>query len=238
MAFNFEFYLSKVDPSQKYKCQSLTGGLVNLTIRATKLSPFVDDTTFPKHDTLILKYAPPFVAAIGETAPFSQDRQVRLSTFISHMHYRILICVADGGSSSGPIYLFSRRTSSDLGRPSSVSVPELLYHSQQEHVLVFQDLGPSLTLYEYLAAISNTCIITFTSTSALEACLKIGLRIGEFFARLHSPNSLEQVSKYTSGDVQNLLSKDLVLEAAVMTIKDYLTRFNIPGTQPLHSSTY
>lgn len=81
---------------------------------------------------------------------------------------------------------------SDLGRPSSVSVPELLYHSPEEHVLVFQDLGPLLTLYEYLAAIPNET--TFTSISAQEACPKISSRIGEFFARLHSPNSLEQVS--------------------------------------------
>jgi hypothetical protein len=42
---------------------------------------------------------------------------------------------------------------SELGRSSSVSVPELLYHSPDEHVLIFEDLGPLLTLYQYFAAI-------------------------------------------------------------------------------------
>jgi hypothetical protein len=122
---------------------------------------------------------------------------------------------------------------SDLGRSSSVTVPGLLYYCREEHVLVFEDLGTLLTLFEYLAAIPNEN--TFTSISAQEPCQKIGLRIGEFFARLHSPNSLEQVSISTSGDLQNNLVKDLVLQAAVMTIEDYLTRFDIPGVHKLFS---
>jgi len=75
MLFYFEPFLSKIDPFQKYEFQTLTGGLVNLTVRATKVSP--SGGIFPKQNTLILKYAPPFVAVLGESAPFSQDRQVR-----------------------------------------------------------------------------------------------------------------------------------------------------------------
>jgi hypothetical protein len=82
MLFDFKSFLSKIDPSQKYEFQSLTGGLVNLTVRATKVSPF--GGIFPKRNTLILKYAPPFVAALGESAPFSQDRQVCL--FVLKLH--------------------------------------------------------------------------------------------------------------------------------------------------------
>ena len=75
MSFDFGAFLSKIDASQTYECQPLTGGLVNLTVRARKTSPS-GGGIFPKHDTLILKNAPPFVATIGEDAPFSQDRQV------------------------------------------------------------------------------------------------------------------------------------------------------------------
>lgn len=85
MLFDFEPFLSKIDPSQKYELQTLTGGLVNVTVRASKVLPS-GGGFFPKHGTLILKYAPPFVAALGESAPFSQDRQVRLSRFKSHKH--------------------------------------------------------------------------------------------------------------------------------------------------------
>lgn len=83
MLFDFEPFLSKIDPSQKYEFQILTGGLVNLTVRATKVTAS-GGGHFPKHGTLILKYAPPFVAALGESAPFSQDRQVCLTSFKLH----------------------------------------------------------------------------------------------------------------------------------------------------------
>lgn len=76
MSFDFLAFLSKIDPSQDYEVQFLTGGLVNLTVRARKILPSAG-SIFPKRDTLILKYAPPFVAALGEEALFSQDRQVR-----------------------------------------------------------------------------------------------------------------------------------------------------------------
>jgi hypothetical protein len=83
MLFNFESFLSKIDPFQKYEFQSLTGGLVNLTVRATKVSH--PGGIFPKHNTLVLKYAPPFVATLGESAPFSRDRQVCLSVLELHV---------------------------------------------------------------------------------------------------------------------------------------------------------
>jgi hypothetical protein len=76
MLFDFEPFLSAIDPLQRYEIQPLTGGLVNVTVRATKVSGH-SSGLFPAHGSLILKYAPPFVAAIGESAPFSQDRQVR-----------------------------------------------------------------------------------------------------------------------------------------------------------------
>ena len=84
MQFGFEPFLSKIDPSQKYEIQPLTGGLVNVTVRATNVSGH-SSGFFPKHGSLILKYAPPFVAALGESAPFSQGRQVLFSESKSHV---------------------------------------------------------------------------------------------------------------------------------------------------------
>ena len=75
LMLDFQSFLSKTDASQAYEFHSLTGGLVNLTSRARKTSSS-GGGIFPRHDTLILKYAPPVVAAPGEDAPFSQDRQV------------------------------------------------------------------------------------------------------------------------------------------------------------------
>jgi len=75
MSFNFRRFLTRIDPSAKYETCKLSGGLVNLIDRATRVSPR-GASRFPDHDSLILKHAPPFVAALGESAPFSQDRQV------------------------------------------------------------------------------------------------------------------------------------------------------------------
>ena len=75
MPFDFSSFLHKLDPSTEYEFQSLSGGLVNLTQRATKTSP-LGAGKFPAQASLILKYAPPFIAALGEEAPFSQKRQV------------------------------------------------------------------------------------------------------------------------------------------------------------------
>ncbi len=76
MLYDFDTFLSKIDPSQNYELQPLTGGLVNVTVRATKVSG-KSGGLFPEHGSLVLKYAPPFVAALGDSAPFSQDRQYR-----------------------------------------------------------------------------------------------------------------------------------------------------------------
>ena len=75
MSFEFCAFLRELDPSSEYDFQSLSGGLVNLTQRATKTSP-LGAGKFPNQASLILKYAPPFIAALGEEAPFSQKRQV------------------------------------------------------------------------------------------------------------------------------------------------------------------
>lgn len=77
MLFDFSSYLSRIDPSQSYNIEPLTGGVVNVTVRAAKLlSAKADGGRFPEHQTMIMKYAPPFTAGLGESAPFSQFRQV------------------------------------------------------------------------------------------------------------------------------------------------------------------
>lgn len=81
MLFDFASYLLRLDPSQSYTVTQLTGGVVNITVRAIK-SPATHANAgrFPDHRTIILKYAPPYIAGVGETAPFSQIRQVSIGT--------------------------------------------------------------------------------------------------------------------------------------------------------------
>src|ERR1700761_5864398 len=94
MNFDFAAYLAKLDPRYAYRIDRLTGGVVNVTVRATKVafapaSSNYGETLgmsgghveqghgkFPGQKTLILKHAPPFIAGVGEDAPMPQDRQV------------------------------------------------------------------------------------------------------------------------------------------------------------------
>lgn len=77
MLFDFASFLLKLDPSQSYTIKQLTGGVVNVTVRAVKSQATKASAgRFPEHGTMILKYAPPYIAGLGESAPFSQARQV------------------------------------------------------------------------------------------------------------------------------------------------------------------
>ena len=79
MKFDFVSYLRELDPAASYAIEKLGGGLVNETVRATKLFG-VSEGRFVGHPSLILKHAPPYVAARGEgVSPFSPARQVGLT---------------------------------------------------------------------------------------------------------------------------------------------------------------
>jgi hypothetical protein len=75
--FDFEKYLSNIDPANKYTIRALSGGRVNVTARAIKTPcASIDAGRFPGHESIILKYAPAFIAKDGKGAPFSTFRQV------------------------------------------------------------------------------------------------------------------------------------------------------------------
>lgn len=74
--FDVENYLKLVDPEASYSIESLHGGVVNFTWRATKMGDQIHRGSFAGHRSLILKHAPPYVALRGEEAPFDQYRQV------------------------------------------------------------------------------------------------------------------------------------------------------------------
>ena len=64
---HFRQYLATIDPHQAYAIEKLTGGLVNYTVRAIRVAADDDDhrlSRFPGHDSIIIKHAPPFIAAI------------------------------------------------------------------------------------------------------------------------------------------------------------------------------
>ncbi|EEQ33073.1 conserved hypothetical protein [Microsporum canis CBS 113480] len=92
MSFDFDSYFKQLDPQNTWTVKRLTGGLVNLTVRASKSqneeSLYVaagKAGRFGNSQSLILKYAPPFVASVGEAAPFDQARQT-FGQFFADLH--------------------------------------------------------------------------------------------------------------------------------------------------------
>lgn len=71
VSFDFSKYLLSVDPIAFYAVDRLSGGLMNETVRATKLlRPSLQAGCLPGYDSLILKHASPFIAALGDSFPF------------------------------------------------------------------------------------------------------------------------------------------------------------------------
>lgn len=121
-SFDFKLYLKEIDPTEEYDITTLTGGLINLTVRATKTA--AGSGVFPDHRSIVLKHAPPFVASIGESAPFSPFRQV-----VEGLALKFL-------AESDDI----RTGCLEAG----VSVPTLLHEDHNRHVIAISDLGDDL----------------------------------------------------------------------------------------------
>ncbi|EIN05893.1 hypothetical protein PUNSTDRAFT_19469, partial [Punctularia strigosozonata HHB-11173 SS5] len=90
--FDFSAWLERKDPGHRWQIEPVEGGLVNVVVRATHTSQGSSSgakSAFAPRETLILKYAPPFVAALGPAVPFSEFRQAlgtELGTFFAHLH--------------------------------------------------------------------------------------------------------------------------------------------------------
>lgn len=62
----------------KWEIERLSGGLVNVAVRASIRD--YDELGGPDPKNVVIKYAPPFVAAMGKGAPFGTFRQASTSS--------------------------------------------------------------------------------------------------------------------------------------------------------------
>lgn len=220
LAFDPTTYLFSLDPDVSYSATKLTGGFINLTFRATKTSGNNGKGRFPNYPSLIIKYATPYVAAIGKDAPMTLTRQSIEARALSLFH-------------GGPLQERCER--------SGVTVPELLHHDSEAHVLIISDLGllPDLSqVFSDLGGIVDNPKINTTGakvekTSAFpevtdhQLFKELGQRLGKFFAGLHSAETKEQVlSKYSKDHYDNPDMRHGVLEHAIKPVADYLKLFS------------
>ncbi|KAF3484094.1 uncharacterized protein GIQ15_03418 [Arthroderma uncinatum] len=231
MSLDFDSYFRKLDPQNTWIVKRLTGGLVNVTVRAVRDDANKQNTAadkpgpFGKHQSLILKYAPPFVASVGEGAPFDQIRQIVEKNALT------LFSEPDG-----PLKLMTSK--------ASVRVPGLISHDEEHHILVLEDLGTLPPLSDHLSASwlpsQSSTWPSLTGTLLLEnhkLCLCIGEKLGEFFADFHAEETLNSIKSYGNDPTmtwfENGSMKEVVREAAVSTIRRYLCQFNCVESEEL-----
>jgi 5-methylthioribose kinase len=127
--FNFDSWAKHKDPGHRWRFEPLSGGLVNVVVRATHVESTSEHlSVFHPYETVILKYAPPFIASIGPAAPFSEFRQVIESRALNLLENK-------------------------FQPPGAVRFPKLLDFDTHSHVLVIEDLGDNLvTLDKWLTS--------------------------------------------------------------------------------------
>ncbi|KAM5432822.1 hypothetical protein McanMca71_003785 [Microsporum canis] len=232
MSFDFDSYFKQLDPQNTWTVKRLTGGLVNLTVRASKSqneeSLYVaagKAGRFGNSQSLILKYAPPFVASVGEAAPFDQARQ--------NVEKNALALFSEP---DGPLVPILKKT--------SVRVPGLVYHDEELHILVLEDLGTLPPLSDLLSISWLSSHLpawpSLPGNYILEdhhLCLSIGKTFGQFFADLHAEGTLNLIKPHGTDPkltrFDNSSMKEVVRRAAVSTMKPYLGQFNCADAEKL-----
>ncbi|DAA79707.1 TPA_exp: Uncharacterized protein A8136_0480 [Trichophyton benhamiae CBS 112371] len=232
MSFDFDSYFMQLDPLNSWTVKRLTGGLVNLTVRATKNKYAGRENETASQpgqlegcQSLILKYAPPFVASVGEAAPFDQIRQNVEKNALA------LFSAPDG-----PLLSMLTET--------SVRVPSLVFHDEKSHILVLEDLGA-------LPPLSDLLSISWLSSHYPEwpslsgsyfledrsLCLSAGAKFGQFFAILHDKGTLNSIKSYgcdpNLARFKNNSMREVVRDAAVSTMRRYLVQFNCVEAEKL-----
>ena len=222
MDFDPTAYLSMLDPGVTYDISRLTNGLINFTFRATKATHSHGRSRFPDHSSLILKYAPPYMAGIGVTAPAPQKRQSIEALALSLFH----------SLEPGPLAY--------LCNESSVRVPQCLHHDSNAHVLVMSDLGALPDLSQIFAdlggqieypelgpgiADANKQVTPATMVDVMPF-EQLGAKLGKFFAGLHSKETRRTVlARHPRREFENPQMRAIVLTHAIEPVLGYLKIF-------------
>lgn len=103
-----------------------------------------------------------------------------------------------------------------------IRIPRTLAHDSARSVLVIEDLGPLMTLWDFLNHLSGDSIPHHQAT-----CAVIGCRVGSFLAELHRQETTDCARRSAPADAAvldraHLITADLVLDAAVRPVRERL----------------
>lgn len=252
--FDAVAYLAELDPQQQYITNQLSGGLVNLTYRACKVgSQTKHASKFPAsrfltYDTIILKHALPYVAAVGEHATLNLRRQSVEAEALQLLRTGSLYNIDEQGS-SGLIqqqkdFNSHMYTSDEVNKLMMVEIPKLLYYDHGHHVLVLEDLGrlPSLSdvfslfggwVGETQPSSGISCAQLFAevhsnnemAVNMVRRFTSFGAALGAFFSKLHNNKSAQDLLEQYSSIFENEELKKSIQQYAIKPVAGLLKQF-------------
>jgi hypothetical protein len=226
MTFDAIAYLTEHDPDVQYQTQKLSGGLINFTVRATKPAKQSRSGRYPCHPSLILKHAPPYLAALGPAVPLDTRRQTVEASALQ------VLSLARQSSEASPQL-------SSLITTGEVAVPEFLHHDDVANVLIMSDLGDKPDLSALFAELGGTipseqsCQLPISklpfADESQPSFEDLGGRLGTFFGGLHSSAVRDEVRHLLSQhqiSLENPAAKVFVSAHAIEPILGLMNRIS------------
>ncbi|KAH8833339.1 kinase-like domain-containing protein [Flagelloscypha sp. PMI_526] len=179
---DFVAFLQSIEPTETFLIDQLAGGLVNVTVRATRQTASPPSSSpFASYPTFILKQAPPFVAAVGPSAPFTAYRQI-----VEVRALRLLETYKDH---------LVKQTGTE------VRVPKVLYHDEEKHVLAITDLGLDLlTIDKWLLSVTDEELVD-----------NVAKNLGMFMATVNTiPATNAELDSLDNPDSRTLIQREVV----------------------------
>ncbi|KAJ3480049.1 hypothetical protein NLG97_g8159 [Lecanicillium saksenae] len=217
---DYSRYLESVYPGTTWETKRLTGGLVNSTNRATKLSGDAGPAS------LILKHAHPYVETAGPELQFSTQRQAVEAAILQLWDQDGLLF---DSRQTAPAWNTPHLLRHDFGKESDLKISD---SDDEASVLLLSDLGRLVNVVEFIKAVAND-----SSIATADQISKLGHDTGSIMALIHSPETVQriradpEVYKSLSAEV----SKSIVWQFAVAPIKDRIKAY--PNSEKLYDAT-
>lgn len=160
-------YLQDYPKFAAHTIEKLPGGTGNFTYRIHLLRRLAG------RQTLVLKYAPPYIASSGGTFPFDQKRQVFVDT-------ARFFCYTNNGNQlieAQALRLAGQLSTTNV--PAFITVPVVHLFDEERHVMIMDDAGEDCrTLKELLIEEDLPKLVSE----------QIGTALGEFISGVHTWN--------------------------------------------------
>jgi Phosphotransferase enzyme family len=232
-SFDFKNYLAIIDPVQTYEIVALAGGRVNFTVRATKADTAeIDSGRFVGRHSVVLKYAPPYIALSGKDAHFSQFRQVSVVQLEPAVGLTLVAANPGKTIESRALALFAEPDGELLPicQHWNIGIPQLLLYDPDSHIIVMEDLGNLDTLTEQL----RHMMADDGPDETAMAHSDIGRRLGGFLADLHSSSTLEKMGPKRTAYFDNPGLKDVIHHNVIAQLQGRLLHFGIDDALELY----